>query len=234
MEVAANVALLDEVGEIPVEGGVDFAVVLAHLRRDERQAERFVHAGFRLAGDFLADSLARIRVVHVAYIEHAVLVHLVSLFDGVVPQGDVVVLASGEILKRAAELLWDDDSQVDAHVRDADGRFVGARLDDFGRSLPLRERLDNRFFLVFLAFGENVDIADGFAPAPQRPGEFVSPGGRNLVEESEHLVTNWSGVAEQFPPANRSGELDAVEDVLLRFGSVPLEFPNLFLAGGLL
>jgi len=89
-------------------------------------------------------------LVQVADVEHPVLVHLQAGIDGDIPDGNVVLLAPREVLQRAAELLGDDDAQVDADAGGADARLRVAGLDERVCLGPVGEGVDDRL-AVFAA-----------------------------------------------------------------------------------
>ena len=133
VEVATEVVVTEEVGQVARGGGLDLAAVLAEFGRDVREAERRVHLRLRLAGDPVASALAR----PVAFVlrerrdvEDAVLVHLQAALDRAVPEFHVVVPGAGEILECGAELRGAGRPQVDPGAVDADARLRLAGLDD--------------------------------------------------------------------------------------------------------
>src|SRR5699024_5770833 len=91
--------------------------------------------------------------------------------------------------------------------------------------------LDNRFGVV--ARNEEVDIADGFAPPPERPREFAFGDRFRFFDVLPEILANWSSVAEQRALARLSGELDTRTDVVLGFRTEPLDFPYAFFSCGL-
>ena len=99
-------------GRRPSSGGFDLAAVLAQLGRNPRQAERLVDAGLGLAGDF----------DFVLDAEQAVFAELQPHADGARADGDVVVLAAGEVLHRRAEALRRQRAHVHLKALEPDAR----------------------------------------------------------------------------------------------------------------
>src|SRR5690606_29119155 len=93
LEVAAQVAVLDQLRQPPLARRLDLAGVLAQLRRDPRESERRVDLLLRLAREPPAP------------VEEAVLVQLEAARLGDAAQRHVVRLAPGEVAERGAEAL---------------------------------------------------------------------------------------------------------------------------------
>ena len=93
VQVAADVFQFHQLRQAALGRGFDFAAVLAQLRRNPGQPQRLVDPGFGFAG--------HPRVVLRA--EQAVLAELQPHPHGARAQGDVVLLAAGEILHGRAE-----------------------------------------------------------------------------------------------------------------------------------
>lgn len=88
VQIAADVLLLDQVGQLAAQPGLDLAAVLAQGGCDPRQAEAGVDVLLGL-GDDLLPGLG---------VEEPVLGELELLVDGHLPGADVVRLGTGEVL----------------------------------------------------------------------------------------------------------------------------------------
>ena len=126
MQVAAEVAQLDQVRQRPRARRLELAAALAQLGRDPLVAEVRVHLLLGLEG------------VHLARLDlrDPVLGDREPAPDGRLAQGDVVVLGAGEVLEQVAVAVRRHDSQVEAEaVLADDGRLRIAscgHLDDPG------------------------------------------------------------------------------------------------------
>jgi hypothetical protein len=225
VEVAADRARLEQVREVVLEGGLDLAAVRAEFGRNPGHADGRVHALLGLAGDALADPLARVGVVDVTDVEDAVLVHLQVALDGDVPDGDVVLLAAGEVLEGAAERRGGDDAEVDPDVARADAGLVLAGLDQDVGLGPLGEGLDDGFGLV--AGCQGVHVADGGLPAADRARGLDALDALDVLEVRDDRVGQRSGLAQQLALVGRPGEVDVVEDVLLGLRAEALDLADL-------
>ena len=160
MQVATDVPHLDQLGKAILSGALDLAQVFAQLRRNQAQAQRFVHLSFGLAGD---------AGVVIAAVE-TVFAQLETHLDGAGTQGDVMVLASGEVLQRGAEAL----ARQRPHIH------LQALATHFGAGLILAARqhlvdawkMDEPF--QHLGGGrtgdQEIQVADGLATAPEAAG----------------------------------------------------------------
>ena len=159
LEVTADVGELDEVRETVLLGGFDLAGHFAQLRGDVIEAELGVDFLFGFSGYGLA-ALQRGQGVFVERPAH---------FVGAAAEGDVVLLRSGEIEQRGAEIFFAEKAQVDlqaAFEQDADFvSAVGEGLAD-GR---VTQDVFGDFVDIFLGIGaglhgeEEIEVAYRFA-----------------------------------------------------------------------
>ena len=113
----------DQFRQAAFGGSFDLAAVFAQLGRNPRQADGLVHAGLGLARDF--------RIV--LHAEQAVFAELQPHLDGARADGDVVVLAAGEVLHGRAETFGRQraDVHLQALVADAGAGLVLAAAQHF-------------------------------------------------------------------------------------------------------
>src|SRR4029453_2178919 len=135
--------------------GVDFAAVLAKLRLDPLEPERFVNGVLRLTGD------PRI----VIGTKKTVLIQLDPQRDRAITQHDVVGFRSSEILHRGAAALGRNEPEVClVSAAEEHARFGGAVTEDaFGWRKPNEHVHQGRI----AANRKNVDVTAGFTPAAQ-------------------------------------------------------------------
>ena len=166
LQVAANVRQGDEVGQLPLFGRFDFARHLAQFRLDVGELQLGVDFLFGFAGDDFA-ALERGERVLVERPAHVV---------GAAAQRDVVLLRAGEVQQRRAEVFLAQQPQIHLQLaveQDADFVFaVRERLVDRGIAQNVfGDRVDVLLIVVARLHGEQqVEVADGFAAAPQRAG----------------------------------------------------------------
>ena len=110
VEVALEVAQLDELGQLPLARRLELAAVLAQLGRDPRVAQPLVELAF----PGRAKHLVRLDV------RDAVLGDGEPAANRLLPQRDVVGLRAGEVLEQIPVALGRDDAKVEpeAVVRD--------------------------------------------------------------------------------------------------------------------
>ncbi len=128
---------------------------------------------------------------------------------------DVVVLAAGEILEGRAELLGNDDTEINAHVVRPEARFVRPGFDNVVSRLPVGESFDNG--LAVLAGNKHVDITDCIFPASNRAGDLKSTDGLNAIEIAEDVICERAGLTESFALLALAGKRNLLENVLFGF-----------------
>ena len=207
VEVAADIARLDQPGKLPSERGLDLARVLPKLGRDPREPDRRVHLFLRLAGHALATGIA----------EDAVLGDLEPLPHGHLADADIVLLGAGEVDERGAEGLGLDHAQVDLDPFAKPRRSLGAsslqHLRDLGQA---RERVHD---LLGLRGGdEDVDVADRFLPAADRSGQTELLDLRHALERPVELFGHGQRAPERHALLALLDHRDALEDVGLGLG----------------
>ena len=207
VEDAADVARLDQRGQEFRRRQFDLAGVLAHLGRDELQAEFGVHVGFGLH-----------RHRHVLG-RQGVVVQAQAEFDRPLPQADVVLLTAGEVQDRDGELGVGDDAQVGAH----DDRVVpqGQRGDDarLGRPVAgdlhdLRERDERGHDRRGVGTAQDdVDVLGRLPAASQAAAQFGADdaGHRFQLFEQCNAQRERQVVADALP--GRVEEADAVQNL---------------------
>ena len=171
VEVAADVADRDEVGELALAGGLQLAAALAQLRLDVGVAEPLVDPLLAVA----ELGLAALRV------GDAVLGDREAARHRVLAQAHVVGLGAGEVLEQVAEGLGGDDAQVDRDpVVGLGAHAVRARVAGGGDQRVAGEVLGERRRL--LGGGDQVDVLAGLGPAPHRAGDLDPVGGGMLAQ----------------------------------------------------
>ena len=157
VEVAADVAELDQLRQLPLARRLQLAAALAQLRLDVVVAEPLVDLLLGLAkGDLVALGVG-----------DAVLGDREAALHRVLAQLHVVGLGAGEVLEQVAEGGGRDDPQVD---RDAvvglGADAVVARFAGGGDQRVAGEVLGERLRLV--GGGDQVDVLAGLGPAAGR------------------------------------------------------------------
>lgn len=209
VEVALDVAVIEDGREAVGEGELDLAAVLAHLGRNPGQAEGGV--------DLL---LGGARDLPLA-LEDAVLGDLEAFVLGHGAELDVVGLGAREILEGGAVLGAGHEAEVNlafavlgrdhdrglsfAGGQDAlDAGGAGEALDDAGSVLAA----------ALLGAGEDVDVAHGLFHAAERPGRLDPVDQAGFLE----VIDQGGGDAEGRPDRDALGglleELDTLADVL--------------------
>ena len=159
VELADEVARLDERRQAAVARGLELAAVLAQLGRDEGVAEEAV------------ELLLGAEAVHLARLDHgdAVLGDGQSATLRVLAQRDVVVLRAGEVLEQAAVVLGRHDAKVEPEaLLRHDGRLRVAVRRDLEHPRQLDEVREQRRRVG--CGRDHVEIAERLAPAPHAPG----------------------------------------------------------------
>ena len=186
MEIAADVAQLDQLGQLALFGGLDLAAVLAQLGRDPRHAEALV--------DLLLGGAAGGHAGGV--VEDPVLGDVQPAPDGRLAQRHVVLLGAREVLQDVAELVGLDDPQVDRHARvraGAGGVVPGrrARLDDVevgehgGQGACVRRG------------GDDVEVLDRVGAAARRAGQLDAIAGRVGAQRLDDALGDGQRLVEQ-------------------------------------
>ena len=195
VEVAAQVAKLDELGQAAFGGGFDFARILAQLGRNPGQAERFVDAGFGFASHF-----------------------------------EIVVFAAREILHGGAETAGRERTNIHLQALAAHlgAGFILAAAENFFHARVGDEAVERRGGVR--AGDQQVEIAYGFAPAPQAAGGghgFHTGHGTELGHEfGGHGI----GIAEQITAAALAVLGDGAKHLLFQLGAHAREHAQLLFA----
>ncbi len=227
VQVAADVANGDEVGELPPLGNRDLATALAELRRDPWQPDRLVDAFLRVARHGRA---ARLPLL--VELEHAVLVHREATVPRPGPQLHVVLLRPGEVLDRRPEGGFGNDPQIDLHpLRPADAHLRVAAEEHGGRPLPRGESVHDRRSVV--RHHDDVEIADRLPPAPQAPCRLDLPAARLGLQVGDRSVGDRLRVAPQQPLVlGALRKRDVLEDRRLGLLAEALDLPHPSLPAG--
>ena len=131
-------------------------------------------------------------------------------------QPDVVLLGAGEVDEVRPGLLRPHDHEVHLRTTAAQShrRLVRPTTDDRLDRRQRRERLDDPLGVVGL--GEEIEIADGLAPAAIRAGRRDPAHAEDVQELPRELVDDDLRVMQQHPPVAVLQARDALEDQLLR------------------
>ena len=161
VQVAAQVAELDEARQRARPAPPRSRHVLAQLGLDERQAEEGVRLRLGGEGPELG-GVAGERLAVLADAQEALLGQAPALVAGPFAQPDVVFLGPGEVDPVRAGLPGRHDHQVGLRpAKEADRGLVAALVDDVVDDPEGREPLDQAGAVVGL--GEEVEIADALA-----------------------------------------------------------------------
>ncbi len=186
VQVAADVAERDEVGQPPLSCRLQLAPPLAQLRLDVGVAEPLVDP--LLARAEL--DLARLGV------GDAVLGDREAARHRFFAQLHVVGLRAGEVLEQVAERVGGDDPQVDRDAVVGLGpHAVRARRPRRGDQRVGGQVLGQRRRL--LGGRDQVDVLAGLGPAPHRAGHRDPPGGRVLAQRRRQLLGDRAHRGEQ-------------------------------------
>ena len=215
VRVAAHVGQRDELGKATGERGLDLATVLAQLGRDPGQAEALVDlvfGGNRLHLAALHDLEALLREGQAALERHAA-------------QGDVVLLAAGEVDQMATPSGRWADHQVDlGAVGQDDARLVGTGVEHVLNAGQRVERLDQAGRVV--GGSQQVQVTDrGLAPS-ERSGRLDGTHPANLAQRVHQAGHQRIRVVQQQARAARGEPGHGAEDVLLRACRKPFEPPQ--------
>ena len=174
VQVAAQVAQLDELRQLAVPRRLELAAVLAQLRRDEVVAEEAVQLLLGARGE----RLAGLGVLHAVLGDGELAPH------GGLAQRDVVVLRAGEVLEQVAVALGRHDAQVEAVavVRD-DRRLRRPLRRDVHDPAQLREVVDQRGRVVRRR--DDVEVAHGLPVAARAARDRDLVAGRMLGQHRD-------------------------------------------------
>ena len=188
VQVAAQVAALDEDRQLTAARGGQLAAVLAQLGRDVGVAEVGVELLLVGGRELLAGLGVRDRVLR----------DREAAANRVLAQRDVVVLRAGEVLQQVAVRLRRDDAQVEPEpvVRDH-GRLRVALRDDAGDVVARGEVLDQRGGIG--RGRDHVEVAEGLAAAARRARLGDLHRGGMLPQLLDELEQDGQPVAEQAP-----------------------------------
>ena len=216
VQVAADLADLDQGGQAVLASGLDLAAVLAQLRRDPCHAEPRVHLGLVLAGQHLAglDLL------------DAVLAHLEPGPHRRLAQRHVVVLRAGEVLEQVPVDLGRHHAQLDdgAVVRDC-GDPVVAPGGDVGDPVLRHERLGRRQAVGH--GGDDVDVLAGLGEPADAAGGLAPDDGVAAPELLDDPLGQRQEPADRRAPSGSCGPvLQPLEDRLLGLLPHPAEHPD--------
>ena len=179
VQVAADVAQLDQLRQLALAGCGQLAAVLAQLGRDPLHAEPLVDLLLGRAGDRLPALV----------VGDAVLAHVQAALDRRRAQRLVVAPRAREVLEQVAERLLRHDAQVD---REPDVRQrAGARLAGGGDRVDRgrrAERLHQRGRVA--GGGDDVEILDVVGPAAGAAGQLDGDHGRVLAQRGDQLVAD--------------------------------------------
>ena len=225
MHLAAQVVELDELRQRAVPRRRDLGSPLAELRRDVAVAEE----GVELVLGRMRDDLAGLDV------GDAVLGDREPPALRVLPQRDVVVLRAREVLEHVAVALVRHDTQVEAEAVVAhDGRLRVAARDHLGDPVPVAERSDQRGRVARRR--DEVEVADGLAPAPHASG--LRDGSRRRVgrELGDDAPDRRKRVPEKTPGLRLVADprLERLQDLLLAARAHPGQVAQPALLGGAL
>ena len=154
MQIAGEIADLDERRQAALTRRLELARVLAQLRRDEVVAEMAVDLFLRLGGEHCPSLDSR----------DAVLGDREATANGILAQRDVVILRAAEVLQQVAIALRRHDPQIETQSVAGDhGRLRIAVRDDLGNERQLHECSSERGGVC--RRGDQVEVAKGLASA---------------------------------------------------------------------
>src|SRR5437763_3737980 len=225
VQVAADVAQLDELRKLASPGSLQLAGVLAQLRRDRLVAEELVHRV--LVG--AAEDVARLDR------RDAVLRDREPAPHGVLAHGDVVSLRAREVLEKVAERLGRDDAQVEA---------MPVARDDRRLRVPLRRDVDDPAQAREMPgqvggirrARDDVEVAERLLPAPHRPRLRDCDRRRQLAQRRDDRLHRRQARSEEVAPRLRTLGLirERRENLLLALRPEAGERPQLLAFRGCL
>ncbi len=232
VEVALEVAELDELRQLSRRGPAKLFAGLADLGREAGQVHRGVDVALVAAGDVFAFVAIVIFFGLFADAEDAVFVDFEAAVFGHAAEDDVVVLGAGEVLQGGAERFGRHDAEVDLQAAgEPDRKLRVAAADHFGRVVELHQVV-HRGGGVF-GVDQQVEVADRLAAAAVAAGGLDLPDAFVLAHVGDQLLDDRVGLGPVHPHVGRGGEVDAGEDFFLRLGAEAFELAHLVgLAGG--
>src|SRR5215467_950262 len=177
---------------------IDFSEILTHLRRNIVELELAIDFFFGAAGDRFF-SFKRGEAVFIERISH---------LERSLAQGNVVRLRPREVLHGSAERFRRKKPHVDLHpTAEMEADLVIAASNDIHDRRIFRDicnRLLTTFFAAArLASDQDVEVANRFASAAQRPG------GSDLVDALELLNVGSQFLTFEFSSVNQESTTDA-------------------------
>src|ERR687898_912268 len=163
VKVSSNVSYLHEIRQRPVFGGLQFARVLPELRWYVSEAESGVDLRLRRDGLVLSGPGLRQPVLGDVYAHP----------HGSLPEDDVVGLTPSEVVQERAERLGRHDPEIHLDPPTLDKNLRRAVSQNLVHELGPRECVGQSF--PFPARGDEVEVADGLLPAPQRTRDLPPP-----------------------------------------------------------
>lgn len=215
MEGAEQITRLDEPGQMVLGGGEDFAGVLTQFGLNVIELQSPVDVGF---------VLARQRGVS-RNVKQLVFIQLETILNGPLPQGDVVLLAAGEVVESEGKLGIGNDTQVGVH----DNLVHGQNDARFGLAMSgnalYRRELDEGVHdgAGILGADEKVDVLDRLTPPSQLAAQFQANDAGTFSQGIEQVLGEGQGLIEPDPFARLADESDAFKNLLLRLGPKSFE-----------
>ena len=202
LEVAAEIARLDQARERARARRLDLALVLAQLGRDPGEAEAVVELLLGAARDPPRAA------------KEAVFVQLPALLHGQLAERDVVRLAPREVEERGAEALLGDDAHIDLEpVLQLHAALRVPLAEDARHRRQLREGGDRR--LGRAREGEEIGVADGLLAAADRARDLDARHARHARERRRQLVDHGAHGGERRALPARLHEGERLQDLLL-------------------
>ena len=217
MQVAAHVAQLDELRQLPAPRRLELARVFAQLGRDRLIAEELVDRVLLIALEDVAGLDVRDAVLRDREpAPHCVLAHR-----------DVVVLRAGEVLQEVPERLRRDDAQVEAEPFARDDRRLRVALRRDVGDPPQACELLRQLGGIGRA-RDDVEVAERLLPPPHRPGLGDRDRRRQLAQRSDYRLHLGQAATEQVAVGLRALGLvrERGEDLLLALRPEPRKRPQ--------
>src|SRR3990172_4021090 len=187
MEIALHVPGLDQARESTRFRAFYLALRLPKFRRYVLQAQPAIEVLFR--GELLQHAGGHVR--------YAVLAELQATAAELVPQGDIVLLAAGEVLQQRAEAVMFHQAQVNLHPPAHDYRGLGRPLSQhLLHQGQAGKRLNDRFGVV--RGTHDIDIADGLLKAPEASGRRQIAQARHWPERSHYIFNQRQRFADGY------------------------------------
>ncbi len=160
MEVAENFGKFQEFREGPGLGGLDLALVLPQLRRDEGEAQGLI--------DFLLGAASEHPIF---LVKEPILVEFPAAGHSAFPQPNVVGFGPGEVLPGGAERFLGDDAQIGLQ---SPGKFDRGFFRPLGQNfLDLGEGTEGPGRLLGIPGNpQDIEVAHRFLPAAKGAGQF--------------------------------------------------------------